>query len=601
MLVNDKKTNKKKLVMLGIAFLTAVLIITVLLYTHYFNSGKPKNIDDFFAQFFIDYSSLDPELITSYGNMEAYGLKSQDDKLTDISDETLKETYEMFKKSLATLQSYDKSTLTPEQVLNAEILEWFLVNKIEGEKFAYHEYLVEPIWGVQNDLMNFMTGIHEIRDVTDAKNYITRLSQVDTKFDQLIDRVKISEKKGIIPSKQTLTTVINQIYRYMNQRIVQSPLYTNFKEKVDNLDISSDEKLELYSLLEKELTDTVFPSYKKLNAYLKELQTKATINAGVWELPNGDEYYQYKLKQMTSTNLTPEEIHNIGLSEVKRIQNEMNVLFDELGIEGNTIEDKNNKLYRLCESYKDESAFEKYQQCMDEMEEYLPKIFDVLPKLKIKLERVPDFNQAAGLNYYRSSSMDGSREGAFFVNLSYVHPEYCIKPLTYHESIPGHHLQIQLEEELDIPTFRKILRFESFMEGWALYAEKLAGEYGFYDTPESRLGYLQSELYRAVRLVVDTGIHFKKWSRQEAVNYFFAATGDSDLAVREVDRYIVWPGQACAYKIGKLKMLELRDKVKTALGDDFDIKEFHNLILQNGSMPLEVLEKQVDRYILSRK
>jgi uncharacterized protein (DUF885 family) len=352
----------------------------------------------------------------------------------------------------------------------------------------------------------------------------------------------------------------------------------------------------------------VYPAYRKVITYFEELESLATDEDGVWKLPDGEAYYALKLRSFTSTDHTPNEIHEIGKSEVDRIEVLMRKTLDELGHEGKTIVEHMDELSRSPDQLyenNDESrerALQDYQIMIDHIEENLEHLFDVRPKSSVKVERVPEFREATAPGaYYMIPSMDGSRPGVFYANLRDMNevPKYSMQTLAYHEAIPGHHFQLAIAQELKgIPTFRKLVPFTAYGEGWALYAEKLAYENGFFEDPYSRLGYLESELFRAVRLVVDTGIHHKRWSREKAIAYMREHIGQPiESITTEVERYIVFPGQACAYKMGELKIVELRERVKSKLGDYFDIRDFHNVILQKGSMPLEILEKRVDIYI----
>ncbi|HEY7160445.1 MAG TPA: DUF885 domain-containing protein, partial [Acidobacteriota bacterium] len=384
-------------------------------------------------------------------------------------------------------------------------------------------------------------------------------------------------------------------------------------EKLKKLsDVSDSDKSKLYGDVEQQITNTVYPAYKKLIAYFEQLEPKATTDDGVWKLPDGDAYYRYMLKSNTTTNMTPEQVHDLGLKEVDRIHSEMRSILDSVGLTGETISQRMNELrtdprfqYPATDQGRQQCIGD-YQKIIDEVDHGITKVFDIRPKLGVKVERVPTFKEAGSSGaYYEPPSMDGVRPGVFFANLRDLKevPKWSMRTLAYHEAIPGHHFQIGIQQELKgVPTFRKVLPFTAYIEGWALYAERLAWEEGFEKDPYSDLGRLQDELLRATRLVCDTGIHYKHWTREQAIQYMKDNTGIGELEITsEVERYIVSPGQACAYKVGQLKILELREKAKTELGNRFNIKDFHNVVLKNGAMPLEILEQQVDRYIQSKK
>jgi uncharacterized protein (DUF885 family) len=344
----------------------------------------------------------------------------------------------------------------------------------------------------------------------------------------------------------------------------------------------------------------VYPAYRRLARHCDRLAPHAAITAGVWELPNGDAYYRYILRSRTSTNMTPEEVHQLGLSEVKRITGEIRQCLTELGI-GPEV-DLPVALRRANSNllYDQEEIFALYQESLEAMEPELPELFGILPKANVRLEAVPEIRQLSSPSYYEPSALDGSRPGVFYANLAQPTESHHMRPLLFHEAIPGHHLQLSIQqEEPSIPMIQKVLYFDGFVEGWALYAERLAGEFGFYPDSAFRVAYLQSELFRAARLVVDTGLHYKRWTRDEAIQYMADVTGQRRVA--EIDRYIVMPGQACAYKIGELKLVQLRERARAELGARFDLKEFHDAVLRHGSLPLEALELEVSRYIESKR
>jgi uncharacterized protein (DUF885 family) len=310
--------------------------------------------------------------------------------------------------------------------------------------------------------------------------------------------------------------------------------------------------------------------------------------------------------------MTPEQVHELGLKEVDRIHSEMRSILDNVGLTGETISQRMNEL-RTDPRFQYPSTNEGRQQCINdyqniinEVDRGITKVFDIRPKVGVKVERVPVFKETGSSGaYYEPASMDGARPGVFFANLRDMKevPKWSMRTLAYHEAIPGHHFQFGIQQELKgVPTFRKVLPFTAYVEGWALYAERLAWEEGFEKDPYSDLGRLQDELLRATRLVCDTGIHYKHWTREQAIQYMKDNTGIGELEITsEVERYIVSPGQACAYKVGQLKILELREKAKKELGSKFDIKDFHDVVLKNGAMPLQILEQQVDRYIQNKK
>ena len=587
---------------------------------------RPFNIVHFYDKVFVELALESPELTTSMGIPVLYDRSK--DELDDISDEKSWESFNKMKVDYKTLMSYDFENQSEENKLNTKILGFYLEGLIEGEEFFYYGYPVNQMGGIQNELPSLMENSHKLRNESDVKAYIARLSKFDIKFNQLIENLKLSEKKGIIPPKFVIDRVLDEMNGFIgaknnssgvsidsNKRfssVKSNILYSNFELKIDKIEaLSQEQKDNFKKQNEIEIETTVFVAYKHLIKYFEQLKNKATTDDGVWKLPNGEAYYRYQLKQHTTTNLNPEEVHLIGISEVSRITNEMrNILLSEGYTEstkslGATIQGFNKEDRFLYPNNDDgrQMVIDEYNRILAEISAGLDDAFDVRPVAGLEVKRVPKFKEdgSAGA-YYNGPAMDGSRGGTFYANLRNVNEsvKFGMKTLAYHEGVPGHHFQIAIQSELnDVPIFRTIGLFTAYIEGWALYSEQLAWELGFYDNdPFGNLGRLQAEMFRAVRLVVDTGIHYKKWTREEAIEYMIQNTGMTTTEVTtEIERYIVWPGQACAYKIGMLKILELREFAKKELGNQFDLKEFHNVILKNGAVPLDILKEIIESYI----
>jgi uncharacterized protein (DUF885 family) len=563
------------------------------------NYKTPPTIEKFYDECFRVTMDRDPEGSTYLGNLKEYGVISQNNKLTDLSEKHQKQTADLNKRFLNDIRSYKKEEETESQKLNSDIIEWYYEDLVKGEKFNHHNYIVNQFNGVQSDLIDFMISYQNIENIQDANNYIARLSEFDTKLKSVIEQVNIRSEMGVIPPKIIIEKVLEQIMSFTAPKSTENELYTSFSDKVAEAKvIKKNEQEKLCKEVDKQIKDKVYPSYKKLYDVMEKLQAKAPEEVGVWKLPNGDEYYAYLLRQHTTTDLTPEEVHNLGLKEVNRIQAEMRKSFKDIGYEGTDISEGLHMAY--TSGFIGQDTMDQIKVYLSEVEKKIPQMFDIRPKAKLDLQAVPKFKENSFPNAYMPASLDGSRKGAFLVNLSMMGCKETLKPLSYHEGIPGHHFQLALQSEMkEIPVLRNNIFFTSYVEGWALYAETLANECGLYDNANTKIGYLQSQLYRAGRMVVDTGIHYKKWTRDQAAEYMRVNCGFNNSA--EIDRYIAYPGQACAYMVGELKILELREKAKKELGSEFDIKEFHNVILRNGSMPLELLEKEVQKYIDSKK
>jgi uncharacterized protein (DUF885 family) len=416
------------------------------------------------------------------------------------------------------------------------------------------------------------------------------------------------EREGILPPKFVIHRVLKEMRNFTSVPVRDNILFTALREKMAETNIKQTESVEISNLAAQEIEATVYPTYQRLIRYCEELEPKLTNDDGVWKLPEGNSYYAYLLRSHTTTDLEPGEVHELGLREVARIEGEMQKILNKQGHNGKSIANQMSELgqdprFRYPNSDEArEQVLKDYQQIIDQADQNLDDLFDVRPKVGVGVERMPAFKEETTPEaYYMPPALGGSRKGVFYINLRNLNEirKFAMQTLAYHEAIPGHHFQLALALELQgVPTFRKVIPFTAYIEGWALYAEKLAYEQGFFVDPYSQLGYLESELFRAVRLVVDTGIHDQRWTREQAIAYMESHIGQpTESIVTEIERYIVMPAQACAYKIGELKLLELREKVKTALGDKFDLKAFHNIVLQDGSMPLSILEDRIEAYI----
>ncbi|KYK35809.1 MAG: hypothetical protein AYK19_10050 [Theionarchaea archaeon DG-70-1] len=556
-------------------------------------------IEVFFEESYKQLLLRSPQTLTQLGIAESLGVGN--DTLDNISDAYIKETQKLEKGILDLLQTYDRDALTKEQQISYDVYEWFLDDLVRGHEFMYHNYPVHHfLSSYHDDLVRLFTEYHTITDKKDAEDYITRLSLVDTQVDQLIEGLKLRKEAGVMPPKYIIEITGIVMSRYLVEGKI-NPLYEDFEEKVDALDLSAEEKQALLDAALTEIEKTFIPALARVVDYLDYLEPLATDDSGVWKLPRGDEYYIYLLRHETTIELTPEGIHQIGLKEVERIQKEMRELFDELGypedtsltvLIGNAISEGGVYDANLQEG-KDQ-VIKAYEDMLEEIDQRLDAVFDIHPTAKLIVVGDEEFGGGGG--YYVSASLDGLRPGAFHTGIddSLVY-KYRMPTTAYHEGIPGHYFQVSIAQEMDMPLFRNDIIFNGYAEGWALYAERLAWELGAYeDDPYGNVGRLHLELLRAVRLVADTGIHYKGWTRGEAQTYTREVLGPR---LSEEERYVVIPGQATGYMIGMLKMLELRQKAMDALGDKFDIKEFHKVILCNGSMPLGILEKVVQDYI----
>ncbi|QSE95863.1 DUF885 domain-containing protein [Fulvivirga lutea] len=587
---------------------------------------KPFNIRHFYERVFINFALDNPEIITQLGVPVLYDLTK--DELTDVSDEALREQMKVYEDSYETLSSYDYESLPKEEQLNYDILKWYIEQEIKRKEFFYNDYPVNQMFGVQAELPEILTDYHRLESKDDLDAYISRLSKFNTKFNQVIEGLKIREEQGVIPPNYIIDKIIGQLDSFLGRdslaiekeasidAVRGNVLYSIAKEKLSSIeDLNDSEKEEYLQKIEDAVRNDAFSAYSQLKDYFVQLKTKSDSSAGVWKFDNGEEYYKYLVGFHTTTSLSPEEIHSIGLKEVKRIASEMRAILNQEGYQdttktlGEIILELNNEerfLYPDSDEGRNQIIAD-YTAIIEHIEQNLGDAFNTRPKADLEVKRIKEYREdGQALAYYGRPAVDGSRGGVFYINLAEVEniPKYGMKTLAYHEGIPGHHFQIAIQTELEgLPTFRNVIPFTAYTEGWALYTELLAYELGFYENdPFGNLGRLQGDIFRAVRLVVDTGIHSKRWTREQAINYMVNYTGMpiSDVTA-EIERYIVLPGQACAYKIGMMKILELREKAKAELGSAFDLGEFHDVVLTNGAVPLAILERLVNNYIEDKK
>jgi uncharacterized protein (DUF885 family) len=539
------------------------------------------------------------------------GIKQDYDKWDDSSEERTLENLELTKKDLAALQQFNYDALDETTKVSYDLLKQSLENTIADFKWRYHTYPVNQMFGTHSMVPAFLINQHQISSVDDAKAYISRLNGVPAVFTQLEKDLEIRAEKGIIAPKFVFPHVIDS-----SKNIIQgapfeegedSTLLADFKRKVNKLEIEEAEKTQLIATATQSLSASVQPAYQHLIDYLVTLEARADTKDGIWKAPQGDELYNVLLKRTTTTDLTADEIHKIGLDEVARIHSEMNAIKEKVGFKGDLKTFmafmKSDKQFYLPNTEEGKQAYlDDAVKLIDDMKLRLDEVFIVKPKADLLVKRVEAFREkAAGKAFYQQPAPDGSRPGIYYANLYDMEamPTYQMEALAYHEGIPGHHMQIAISQELEgIPKFRKFGGYTAYIEGWGLYSEYLPKEMGLYQDPYSDFGRLSMELWRACRLVVDTGIHKMKWTRQEGIDYYVNNTPNATSdGVKMVERHIVMPSQATAYKIGMLKILELREAAKVSLGDKFDIREFHDVVLKSGAVPLNVLEGFVDKWV----
>ena len=542
------------------------------------------------------------------------GIKDDQDKWDDLSEEQAQLNHQINKDNLAKVNAIDTNKLDPQTKVSLDLMKQNLKNQIDDFKWRFHNYPLNQMFGIHSRIPSLLINQHRIKNLTDAEAYISRLNAIAPLFEQVIVGLNDRAEKGIIAPKFVYPYVINDSLNIVKgapfSEGEDSALLADFTKKIEKLEISDFEKQQLITKANAALKDSVKPGYENLIKAVKVIEAKANTDDGAWKLPDGDAFYNNALARTTTTNMTAEQIHKVGLSEVARIHEEMKAIMKKVKFAGDLSEFfkfmRDDIQFYYDDSEQGRSRYLKEAtQLIDTMKSRLDELFIVKPQADLTVKQVEAFREkSAGKAFYQSPSLDGTRPGIYYANLYRMAdmPTYQMEALAYHEGIPGHHMQRAIALELkNVPKFRKFSPYTAYTEGWGLYSEKLPKEIGMYSDPYSDFGRLAMELWRACRLVVDTGIHSMKWTREQGIEYYVNNTPNAKSdAVKMVERHIVMPSQATAYKIGMMKILELRAKAKLAMKDKFDIREFHEVVLKNGPVPLDVLSQYIDEYINSK-
>jgi uncharacterized protein (DUF885 family) len=518
------------------------------------------------------------------------------------------------RRGLEELAAFPFDKLTPQQRTSAAVIEWSLSETIANAEFAQQRFIFDQFKGLHLTLVTFLSTMHPMRNERDAENYLARLSLAAGLLDQGIVEAKNAAAAGILPPRFILERAIEQLDIMTAGSPAGNVLVAGFDGRLAEVNgLAPERRAALVASALEEVRGSVLPALGRVRALLAAQLPDAGDDAGAWRLPRGDAFYRRELAASTGSSRTPEEIHAIGLREVARIEAEMDQILKQLGHSGGTVKERVERLneslsfapdadHREADADPRDEILLQLEAVVKDAERRSESAFDLRPVSPVTVKREPPFSEKTAAAHYTRPAPDGSKPGIYWIPLADLGPTVPwlgigFKATAYHEAIPGHHFQLAIQQESkELPRFRKLGAFggqTAFIEGWALYAERLSDENGWYegDLP-ARLGYLQQQLFRARRLVVDTGLHAMKWTRQQAIDFGFTAA--------EVERYIVWPGQACAYALGQLRFLELRERAKAALGDDFAIKEFHNVVLRGGTLPLDVLAREVDAWVETR-
>ncbi|WP_046744664.1 DUF885 domain-containing protein [Kordia zhangzhouensis] len=568
-------------------------------------------LNNWFHEQFKEDLKDSPEMQTRIGDRTDYG------KWDDISPEAAEKHLQKAKERLKWLDAnINTAKLDESSVLSLQLYKQQLQNHIEDDNYRLYNYPLNQMHGMQAEIPAFLINMHQINSKSDAEAYISRLNGLKELFAQLEQNLKAREEAGIMPPKFVFEHVIND-----SRNIIQgkpfdtssknSTLWEDFTTKVANLDVNAIEKEQLKEKAKSALLQSVQPAYSALISLLEEQKKRATMDDGVWKFPNGAAFYETALQRTTTTDMTAEEIHQLGLREVERIHHEMDLIKNKVGFKGSLKEffafmKKDSQFYYPATLEGKKAYMDKATAIIDSMKSRLNELFITKPRADIQVKAVEAFREkSAGKAFYQQPALDGSRPGTYYANMYAMEamPSYQMEALAYHEGIPGHHMQIAIAQELqNVPMFRKFGRYTAYVEGWGLYSELIPKEMGFYGDPYSDFGRLAMELWRACRLVVDTGIHAKKWTRQQGIDYYVNNTPNAKSdAIKMVERHIVMPSQATAYKVGMNKIIELRKYANEKLGNKFDIREFHEVVLSNGAVPLNVLSNLVDEWIDSKQ
>jgi uncharacterized protein (DUF885 family) len=562
------------------------------------------NIEDFFRDFTAEWVRFNPNQATASRFFTGDEQDRLERQLTPLTLEWRRTRIQLAKRGLVELRKFDRSGLTETQRISAEVMQWQLETVVREEPFLDYTFPLEQFNGANVSLPYMLTVVHPVLNEKDADNYIAALGQVATRMNEALAEAQRLAGEGILPPRFILQATIKQMQSFTDSMPSQNPFVAVFAQKMAAVKSIPEAKREqLRSEAEKVVSAQVYAAWRKAIALLESQVAQATDAAGLWRLRRGAEAYAYDLRRFTTTTLTPEQIHEIGLKQVDRIEAEMDKVLRQLGRTEGSVKDRIAKLEHDLQ-YPDPASEASRERIMQDIngilrdaEKRAELLFDKRPRAPVIAQPFPRFSEANAAANYTPPPADGSRPGVFqYPRRLDKMTRFALRSTVYHETVPGHHFQIALElEDPNLPRFRQIRALggiSAFTEGWGLYAEHLAAESGWYkDDLEGLLGELDSELFRARRLVVDTGIHAKHWTRQQAIDY--------GIEPSEVERYVVYPGQACSYMLGELKIIELREKARTALGGRFSLQKFHNFVFETGSVPLDILERQLDAYIRS--
>lgn len=576
-------------------------------------AGNTADLNAFFEEVFQERLAQSPERQTYLG------IKDGQDRWDDLSPAQQQRVHEGVQRDLEQLRSeFALEELSAQEQISYRLFEYKSEDELGSYRWRLHDYPVNQMHGIQSDLISLLINAHRLDSSKDAKAYLARLRGIGLLLEQLRANLVEGQELGVLPPAFVFPMVLGDCRNITagapfvtEAGAPDSVLLADFRGKVEGLEeLTPEQRAALIAKAEMALVEVVGPAYAALIQLLEDQQAVATEDDGIWKLPDGGEYYAWLLRHHTSTELTPDEVHELGLTEVARIQAEMRAIMAQVGFEGDLqafftfLRDDERFYYEDSEAGR-AAYLADATEIIDTMEARMGEAFSTRPQSELVVKAVEPYRAAsAGKAFYDQGAPDGSRPGTYYANLYEMRdmPTYQMEALAYHEGVPGHHMQVSLAMELeDVPQFRRFGQYTAYGEGWGLYTERLPKELGFYSDPYSDFGRLAMELWRACRLVVDSGIHHLRWTRQEAIDYLLENTPNPEGdCVKAIERYIVMPGQATAYMVGMLEILRLRAEAREALGEEFELSGFHDVVLLNGAVPLPILEELVQAWVTSQ-
>ena len=571
----------------------------------------PVGLNNYVNKITLQLTADSPQMLTQLGFIDNTPFDFHSGKLDDQTKAHEDEVLVRLRKARAGLDKYGPDGLAGQELITWKTTAWFLDDLIRRGEFEHNGYRVNQISGVTVNTPRFLTDAHVIKNERSVERYLSRLAEFGRVLREAKVRVEDDRAAGVIPPDFVIDQSLVGMRAFIADSAANNPLVTTLPAKLEKIEsLTADERQAYVKRAEELVASEVIPGYQAMIALFEDMRPQSSHDAGIWRIPDGDRIYAAALQSSTTTSLSADEIHALGLSEVERIEREMVAILDAQGIQGTTLAERIEQLNTApAQNFPNTDAgraeaIAYLHQINDRVMAAAPKFFLTIPPQPLEIVRVPEYSQDSSPGgYYNPPALDGSRPGRFYINQKDTadNPKWKLPTLMIHEGAPGHHFQRSAQQLIKgVPMLRKVLPFGAYAEGWALYAERVAKvDMGFYDSdPLGDLGRLQAEMFRAVRLVVDTGMHARHWSREQAIEYMVAKTGMTEAEVtREIERYVVWPGQATSYKVGQLAILRMRDQAEKELRPKFDLRGFHEVVLMNGSMPLAVLEDVVQEWI----